>query len=131
MGSRPAILSLVLRWLIRLAGVLVTAVLAYAWGDFATDPGPLEALVLIGFTVVLGAALLRLYRPGGMAAFEWDEEPGRRAPGEAVPPAVGREREVPGPAPAAPAREAQPRAPQPPQPPSSGSLWSRERDPGP
>ena len=74
-----------IRWLVRLASVLATALLAYGWGDFATDPGPLEAIVLIVLTVVLVAALQRLYRAGGVAAFEWDDgEDSRRAPGEPV-----------------------------------------------
>jgi hypothetical protein len=105
----------VLRWPIRLASVLVTALLAYGWGDFATNPGALEALMLIVLTVVLLAALGRLYRPGGTAAFEWDDEPERRAPGQPVP-VPEPHREPPPP----PARQRGSR--------SSSSLWSSERD---
>jgi len=118
----PAILWSVLRWPIRLASVLVTAVLAYGWGDFATDPGPLEAIALIGLTVVLVASLQRLYRPGGMAAFEWDEEPTRRAPGEPVarrePDAAPRPEPIPEARPTAARGGSR----------SGGSLWSSERD---
>jgi hypothetical protein len=119
----------VLRWLTRLASVLATAVLAYGWGDFATDPGPLEVLVLIVLTVVLFAALHRLYRAGGVAAFDWDDEHGRHSPG---PPtrASKRVRRAPGePAPAPePTPAPAPRAPRGGSRPS-GSLWSSERDP--
>jgi hypothetical protein len=113
----PAILSGVIRWTIRLASVLVTALLAYGWGDFATDPGPIEAVILIVLTVMLAAALGRLYRSGGVAAFEWDDEGPRRAPGEPSPQrGPGPDREPPTPA----ARPAPPR--------TSGSLWS-SKDP--
>ena len=110
-----------IQWSIRLASVAVTALVAYGWGDFATDPGPLEVLVLIGLTIVLVAALHRLYRPGGVAAFEWDDE---RAGAPAAPAASAPPARVSGPEPAAVPPPPVPRsAPRP-----TGSLWSGERN---
>jgi hypothetical protein len=129
----------VLRWPIRLLTVAAAALLAYGWGDFAADPAPVAFLVLGVLTAVLVAALARLYRPGGAAAFEWDDEPVRRAPGEPVAatasatPAPPRRRQAAArsAAPPAPAPRPHPVSPPPPRPRPApgGSLWSGERRP--
>ncbi len=133
--------SRVLRWPIRLASVVAAAVLAYGWGDLARDPSPAGVVILGLLTAVLGVALIRLYRPGGMAAFQFEDD-ARPAPGEAVADPVERERErkrpepaavrapVAATAPPAPAPAAAPRpAPAPPRArrASGGSLWSSDR----
>ncbi len=102
--SGHAILGAVLKWPIRLASVVALSVLAYGWGDFMTDQSPVAAVALTLLSMVLFVALGRLYRPGGLAAFEWDDEEPRRAPGEPAPDRSVRPRRAePAPAAAGPA----------------------------
>ena len=131
-----------LQWPIRIASVVALTVLSYAWGDWFSSERPgLDGFLLALFTLVLLVALARLYRPGGLAAFDFDGNQ-RRAPGQVVsetaPAAViaprresrrekaaRRERADPAPlrpAPPAEAEAAPPRA----QRRNSGSLWSSE-----
>jgi competence ComEA-like helix-hairpin-helix protein len=64
------------RAVVHLAAALAIAALAFAFGRWLRDPSPGASLViLLGATLVLGAALRRLYGPGGL---------GRAAEPEAV-----------------------------------------------
>ena len=65
-----------MRAVVHLAAALAIAALAFAFGRWLRDPSPgASLLVLLGATLVLGAALRRLYGPGGL---------GRAAEPEAV-----------------------------------------------
>jgi competence ComEA-like helix-hairpin-helix protein len=71
----------VLRWPIRLASVIALTVLAYGWGDWWRERPLLDGILLALLSVVLLIAVSRLYRPGGLAAFE---DTSGRAPREAI-----------------------------------------------
>ena len=65
-----------MRAVVHLAAALALAALAFAFGRWLRDPSPgASLLVLLGATLVVGAALRRLYGPGGL---------GRAAEPEAV-----------------------------------------------
>ncbi len=65
-----------MRAVVHLAAALALAALAFAFGRWLRDPSPGGSLlVLLGATLVVGAALRRLYGPGGL---------GRAAEPEAV-----------------------------------------------
>ena len=56
-----------MRAVVHLAAALALAALAFALGRWLRDPSPGGSLlILLGATLVLGAALRRLYRPGGL-----------------------------------------------------------------
>ena len=82
-GFGFATLRFVIQWPVRIASVVALTVLAYGWGDwFAAPERPALDGILLGLlTMVLLFALARLYRPGGLAAFEPVTV---RAPGEAA-----------------------------------------------
>ena len=58
---------IVLRLLANVAAGLGLAAFGLALGDFARGPSPLGVLGLAVLVAVIGAALARLYRPGGIA----------------------------------------------------------------
>ena len=67
-----------MRAIVHLAAALAVIAVAFAFGRWLRDPAPAGALVvLLGATLVLVAALRRLYRPGGL---------GRAAKPAAAPP---------------------------------------------
>jgi len=128
----------VLKWPIRIASIAAGAVVAYGWGDFARDPSAAPAVLLALLTVIFLVALARLYRPGGMAAFdELPDGAARRAPGEAgpdpapyVPPPAPRRSRQPREKPARGRAERPRRAEPPPTPvPPPAPASSAERSP--
>jgi competence ComEA-like helix-hairpin-helix protein len=55
------------RAIVHLAAALALVAVAFAYGRWLRDPAPGGALVVLaGATMVLAAALRRLYRPGGL-----------------------------------------------------------------
>lgn len=68
-----------LRWIAHVAAVAALGVLAFAVGDFATDPNPTDLILLVVAALVVGWCLSRLYRPGGLASFS-AARPRDRAP---------------------------------------------------
>ena len=74
-----------MRAVVHLAAALALAALAFAFGRWLRDPSPgASLLILLGAALALGAALRRLYGPGGL---------GRAAEPEAI--AVAPELEPP------------------------------------
>ncbi len=63
-----------LRWVARLASVLAVAIIAFGWGRIARDFDLVVVVLFAALSAVLLYAIFRLFEPGGLAAFEFDEE---------------------------------------------------------
>lgn len=131
-GAR--ILGSVLRWPLRLASVLALTAVAAGWGDWFSGRSFGGAIFLLVMSLLLAVALAWIYKPGGMAAFEYDDSQPRRAPGEPAPapappkkPRRRRPEPAPEPAPRPAAAPAAAPAPAPRPPAAASPLWSGER----
>jgi hypothetical protein len=88
-------MAAVLRILANVAALLGLGALGAAIGDFASAPSVLGAVGLGLAVVLVAAALHRLYRPGGVAA--WRAAPRRAAAPEPERPPEPRRRSSPRP----------------------------------